>query len=147
MTRWTLLALVVALGTGVAIGLQGPLNSLLSRSVGLLEGAFVVLASGTVVTGILLLLGAGNGSLARIAAAPPVSLLGGVIGILIVIGVVYSIDRLGVAAGVAVALVANLSVAAAVDHFGLFGAERRPVGVWTAVGIALLLAGAVAIRR
>lgn len=147
MDRNIALAVLIALGTGTVIGLQGPLNSLLTRHIGLLESAFVVLLSGAVVTGLALLLGIGNGDLGRIGQAPPVSLAGGVIGVLIVVGVVVSIDRLGVAAGIATALIAQLTVAALVDHFGLFGAARHSVSPWTVLGIALLVAGAVVIRR
>jgi transporter family-2 protein len=131
----------------VCIGLQGPINSLLGRHVGLLESTFIVLVSGSVVTGALLLLGLGGGSLATLGRAPLVSLTGGVIGILIVMGVVVTIRRLGAAAGVAVVLVAQLGVSSAIDHFGLFGLDRRPVSPWTLAGIALLVAGAIVMRR
>ncbi|MDQ3327876.1 MAG: DMT family transporter [Chloroflexota bacterium] len=147
MNRSILLPILVALGTGAAIGLQGPMNSLLTQSIGLLESTFIVLLSGAVVTGLALLAGLGNGDLSRISQAPPISLAGGVVGILIITGVVYTISKLGVAAGVAVALIAQLTFAATIDHFGLFGVEKQPASVWTFAGIALLVAGAVAIRR
>ncbi|MBA2364176.1 MAG: DMT family transporter [Chloroflexia bacterium] len=147
MNRSILLPILVALGTGAAIGLQGPMNSLLTKSIGLLESTFVVLISGAIVTGVALLLGLGNGNLGRISQAPLISLAGGVVGILIITGVVYTISKLGVAAGVAVALIAQLALAATIDHFGLFGVDKHPASPWTFVGIALLVVGAVAIRR
>lgn len=142
-----LTAVLVALGTGVVIALQGPMNSLLTRHIGLLESAFIVLISGAVVVGAALLLGLGSGSLGRLGQAPLVSLLGGVIGIFILIGVVMTIDRLGVTAGLAIILVAQLSVGSVIDHFGLFGVPRNPAGAYTFLGIGLLVAGAVLIRR
>ena len=147
MDRNIALAVLIALGTGAVIGLQGPMNSLLTRHIGLLESAFVVLLSGAVVTGLALLLGLGNGGLGGITQAPPISLAGGVIGVFIVIGVVVAIDRLGVAVGFATVLIAQLTVGALVDHFGLFGTARHALSPWTVLGIALLAAGAVVIRR
>ena len=147
VNRSILLPILAALGTGAAIGLQGPMKSLLTRSIGLLESTFVVLVSGAVVTGLALLLGLGNGDLGKISQAPPISLAGGVVGILIIIGVVFTISKLGVAAGIAVALIAQLTIAATIDHFGFFGLEKHPASPWTFVGIVLLVAGAVAIRR
>lgn len=123
------------------------MNGLLTKSIGLLESTFIVLISGAIVTGVALLLGLGNGDLGKIGHAPPISLAGGVIGILIITGVVFTISKLGVAAGIAVALIAQLSLGAAIDHFGLFGVDKHPASPWTFVGIALLVAGAAAIRR
>ena len=147
MDRGVLVTALLALGTGMCIGLQGPMNGLLTRHVGLLESTFIVLVSGAVVTGGLLLLGVGDGDLGKLPGAPPLSLLGGVVGILIVTGVVVTISRLGVAAGVAIILIAQLSVSAVIDHFGWFGVGRNPVSAWTFAGIALLVLGAAVIRR
>ena len=93
MNRSILLPILVALGTGTAIGLQGPMNSLLTKSIGLLESTFVVLISGAIVTGVALLLGLGNGNLGRISQAPLISLAGGVVGILIITGVMTTGSR------------------------------------------------------
>ncbi len=62
-------------------------------------------------------------------------------------GAVFTISKLGVAAGIAVALIAQLTIGALIDHFGFFGLDKHPASPRTFVGIALLVAGAVAIRR
>ncbi|MDP9349988.1 MAG: DMT family transporter [Chloroflexota bacterium] len=147
MNTAAVLAILIALATGAIIGLQGPLNSQLTRTIGLMESTFLVHLTGALVLGLALSLGLGNGNLSAVGQAPPFSLSGGVLGVLIVAGVVVSISRLGVVAGIAVALIGQLAVAAVIDHFGLFGSDPRPVGVWTLLGIALLITGAVAVRR
>lgn len=147
MERGIILAALIALGTGVGIGLQGPMNSQLARAIGLLESTFIVLLSGAAAVGVALLLGIGNGSFRALGRAPLPSLLGGVVGIFIVIGVVLTIRQLGVVAGIAVILIAQLGVGSTIDHFGLFGLERNPVTPWTFAGISLLVIGAVIIRR
>lgn len=140
------MALVFALVTGTAIGLQAPVNSLLSKNIGLLEGGFFVLLIGTVCTGVPLLLGLGNGDLRRLAQTPAVGFLGGPIGVIIVVGIVLTVSRLGVVAGAAAIIVVQLSVSAAIDHFGFLGVERHPASVWTFAGIGMLVLGAVIIR-
>ncbi len=62
-------------------------------------------------------------------------------------GVVFTISKLGVAAGIAVAVIAQLTIGALIDHFAFFGLDKHPVSPWTFAGIALLVVGAIAIRR
>lgn len=146
MDRATLLGILFALGTGVCIAFQAPVNSLLSREVGLLEGAFFVLTTGAVVTGVALLLGFGSGDLGNLRHAPPVVLLGGPLGVFIVIGIVLALTRLGVVAAAAITLISQFILSALIDHFGLLGVERTTVSLWTVVGIFVLVLGAVLVR-
>ncbi|MDQ3856278.1 MAG: DMT family transporter [Chloroflexota bacterium] len=146
MSNTTLIAVSVGLVAGAAIALQAGINTLLNRHIGLLESTFISFAVGTLASGIAVLL-LGSGSLRKLPEAPLVSLTGGVLGMLVVASVVYTVPRLGVAAAGAVLIVSQFSVAAAMDHFGWFGVERHAMSVWTFVGIALLIAGACVIRR
>lgn len=138
-----LIAMLVALLAGLAMALQGSLNSLLGKAVGLLEATFVVHVTGTltVVVG-LFVLGLGKGSLLKIAGAPWYSLVGGVLGVLIVYGVVFSIPKLGVAVATTAIIVGQVSTALAIDHFGLFGLEKIPFSWAKGAGVLLLAAGA-----
>jgi len=140
------IAILVAAGSGAAVAIQGPINSLLNRNVGLIESTFVNFVVGAFVSGAAVLL-FGTGDLRKLTGAPLYSMIGGILGVLIVTGVVLTIQRLGVAAGAAALIVSQLLVAAAVDHYGLFGAERQPVSVSTFVGIGMLIVGAYLIRR
>lgn len=147
MDRIVFLVLLVALGAGVCVGVQTPINSLLNRNIGLLESTFINFVVGAMFSGIALLLGLGGGSLRKLPEAPIYSLLGGFLGVLIVSGAVITIQRLGVAAGSAVLLVGQLCMAAVVDHFGMFGLQRHSISVWTYLGVGLLAAGAYVIRK
>ncbi len=135
--------MLVALLAGLAMALQGSLDSLLGKAVGLLEATFVVHVTGTltVVVG-LFVLGLGKGSLLKIAGAPWYSLVGGVLGVLIVYGVVFSIPKLGVAVATTAIIVGQVSTALAIDHFGLFGLEKIPFSWVKGAGLLLLAAGA-----
>ena len=146
MDRATLLGIMFALGTGVCIAFQAPINSLLSKEVGLLEGAFFVLTTGAAVTGVALMLGLGTGDLGNLRHASPVVLLGGPLGVCIVIGIVLALTRFGVVAAATITLISQFILSALIDHFGLFGVERAAASLWTILGILMLVTGAVLIR-
>jgi transporter family-2 protein len=84
----------------------------------------------------------GRGSLARLGEAPWFTNLGGVLGVIIVLTVVLSMQRLGVATATTAILVGQLLAAAAIDHFGLFGVKAIPFGTFKLVGLALFGVGA-----
>jgi bacterial/archaeal transporter family-2 protein len=140
---YSLIALLVALLAGLTMALQGSINSLLGKVVGLLEATFVVHLIGTLTVVLcLFLMRWGQGSLSKLTEAPWYSLAGGVLGVIIVYGVVFSIPKLGVAVATTAIIVGQVSTALAIDHFGLFGLERIPFSLVKGAGLLLLAAGA-----
>ncbi len=140
---YDMIAMLVALVAGLTMALQGALNSILGKVVGLLEATFIVHVIGTltVVLG-LFVLGLGKGDLLKLPEAPWYTLAGGILGVAIVYGVVFSIPKLGVAIATTAIIVGQVSTALAIDHFGLFGLEKIPFSWIKGAGILLLAAGA-----
>jgi len=140
---YNLIAMLVAMLAGLTMALQGSLNSLLGKVVGLLEATFIVHIIGTltVVVG-LFALGLGRGNLLRLPEAPWYSLAGGILGVIIVYGVVFSIPKLGMAVATTAIIVGQVSTALVIDHFGLFGLEKIPFSWVKGAGLLLLAAGA-----
>lgn len=136
-----LFGLLVALLAGAAMAIQGSINSLLSKNIGLLETTLLVHAVGLVFLGGLFALQLGNGNLAEIGKAPWYSYLGGVLGVIIVYGVVVAILRAGVANATTAIIVSQLTTALIVDHFGLFGLETIHFNWYKLAGLILLAAG------
>ena len=119
------LVIVVLLGLlgGLAVGLQGPLASLMTQRLGLLESIFIVHIGGALaVTVPLLLRGGGNlGEFRSVPGTPGAGLMG-----LIILGAVsYTIPRSASRDGDAHRR-RQLTLGVALDHFGLLGAEVRP---------------------
>src|SRR5213079_1360732 len=75
---------------------------------------------------------------ARALHQPWWMLLGGVMGLLIVFSVTYAGPRIGVAATVGVLIAGQLVMGAAIDHWGLLGAERIALHWPRLLGILLL---------
>lgn len=140
---YNIAAMLAALLAGLTMALQGSLNSILGKVVGLLEATLIVHVIGTltVIAG-LFVLGLGQGNLAKLPEAPWYSLAGGVLGVLIVYGVVFSIPKLGVAVATTAIIVGQVSTALAIDHFGLFGLDKIPFSWVKGAGVLLLAAGA-----
>ncbi|GAW92230.1 DMT family transporter [Calderihabitans maritimus] len=135
-------ALLAALISGVAMAVQGSLNSALGKIIGLLEATFIVHFIGTAAVAVLLVAQVGNGDLGRITSAPWYTFLGGVISVLIIYGVVASIPKVGVAIATTAIIVGQVLTALLIDHFGIFGLEKIPFTWWKLVGLILLAAGA-----
>jgi transporter family-2 protein len=138
-----ILALVIALVAGVSMAIQGSINTKLGQVIGNWEAIFVVQVVGLATILILLFVfGIGKGNLGRMAQGPWYSPLGGLIGVLIVWGVVFSIPKLGVAVATTSIIVGQTLTALIIDHFGLFGLSPVPFTWLKALGLVLLAAGA-----
>ena len=91
-----ILAVVVGLAGGVAVGLQGPLASLMSQRVGTMGSVFIIHLGGALMAGAVLLV-IGGGNLAAWRSVPWYALGAGVFGLVILSAVSYTIPRIGAA--------------------------------------------------
>ncbi|WP_378957079.1 DMT family transporter [Pelosinus sp. sgz500959] len=137
------LALLLALLSGVLMAVQGSLNTALSKVVGLLETTFVVHLTGTAILLILLfILRMGKGNLYALSEAPWYTYLGGVIGVGIIYLVAASIPEVGVANATTAIIIGQVITAIIIDHLGAFGLDRISYGWNQIVGLVLLVIGA-----
>jgi len=141
-----LIAGLVALLAGVAIGFQNPITSLIGQRVGLLGAAFAVHLAGALVAGALLL-GMPAASTSAWRGILGLMLAAGVLGVVFLSSISYTIPRIGIAATVGLMLTAQLGIAAWLDHHGLLGVAVRPLDLWRLVGLALLVVGAWLVLR
>jgi bacterial/archaeal transporter family-2 protein len=136
-------ATVLAIAAGLAGSVQVAVMSRLGERIGVLEA----LAFASVLTAVLATVGLviARRSLDGFAHAlhqPWWTLLGGVMGMLIVFTVTYAGPRIGVAATVGILIAGQLVMGAAIDKWGLFGSARIDLHWPRLLGIALLAAGA-----
>lgn len=136
-----LFPLLFAASAGILMAVQGTLNSITGKIIGLLEGTFCVHLLGTITAGVLLLF-LGNGSFSKAGVVPWFAWLGGPIGVGIIFGVSISIPKLGVGVATTAIIGAQLLAAYLIDHFGLFGMTQIPFNLVKVAGIILIVAGA-----
>ncbi len=140
--KLALIPLLTGIIAGISMAVQGSLNTLLSKAVGLLEAAFVVHLLGSIILVVLLLLRFGKGDLTQLGDAPWYAYLGALLSVVILYTVMASISKLGVSIATTAIIVGQVSTALLLDHFGLFGLKEVPFTWWKALGVVFLAAGA-----
>ena len=137
------LATVLAVAAGLAGSVQVALMSRLGERIGVVEAlAFSTALTAGVAVVILVLARQSLAGFAHAVHQPWWMLLGGVMGLIIVFTVTYAGPRIGVAATVGILIAGQLAMGAAIDRFGLFGAEQISLGWPRVAGIGLLAVGA-----
>lgn len=142
------LAVLFTLAAGAAGSLQAAVNTRLGERIGVLEAA----AFQTLVALVLFVLAvlAVRGTAASIGSAfrqPPWLWLGGVMGFVIVSAITYAPGKLGTLGFSGVYIALQLTMAAMIDAFGLFGFERLGLSWHRALGLVLLGSGAALVLR
>ena len=133
------LIIIAAIG-GIAITLQGQFMGLMDKTIGTTESVFITYAGGGLIAGIFMLALRG-GNLKAWHSVPWYALIAGVVGLVIVGTIGYTVPRLGLTKAFTIIIAAQLIVAALLDHFGLLGAATRPMDLSRLLGIGILVLG------
>jgi bacterial/archaeal transporter family-2 protein len=123
---------------GMTIAVQGQINGGLGKKVGVIEGAFISFAVGTLAL-LFILLFFGKGNISLIGAVPKWQLLGGLLGAFFVVVQVLVVPKIGVTTTLIAVVVGQIILGAVIDHFGLFGGSRIPIDKQKIFAIVLLL--------
>ena len=134
-----LLIILIGLAGGVAVGLQGPMASMISQRLGIFESVFIVHLGGAVIALIpMLLLGS---RLGEWRSVPWYVLGAGVFGLVVIGSISYMIPRVGVAAAIISVVAGQLLVSTALDHFGWLGATVKPLDATRILGLGVVMVG------
>ncbi|MCW8943638.1 MAG: DMT family transporter [Sedimenticola sp.] len=139
MTNLYLLSLVAVVG-GIAVALQAQLMGLLDRQIGTLESVFITYGSGGLLIGLVMLYMRG-GHLSLWHTVPWYAYLSGVIGLIIVASIGFSVPRLGLVTAFTLMVAAQFIVGALLDHHGFLGAEVRQLNLQKVAGMFFVLIG------
>lgn len=136
----------IMLAAGIGIPVLAALNARLGANIGgpaaaasvLFVVAFAAAATATLVTG--------PAALTRLAGQPPHLFLAGLLVAFYVLSVTWIAPAFGVGNAVFLVLMGQVISAAAIDHFGLFGARVVPMTGLRAAGLASMAAGLALIQ-
>ncbi len=132
----------IMLAAGIGVPILAALNAALGRLIGSPTAAAVILfAIAFVSSALALLILGGSEAFAKIAQAPRHLLLGGVLIAFYVLSITHVAPHFGVGNAVFFVLLGQLISTAAIDHFGLFGAQVTPLTLIRAGGIAIMAIG------
>lgn len=130
-----------ALATGVAIGIQATLTSRAGGIIGNIRTGLLTNFLGGAVAGVVILIlflqqGSGNWKIPTTAIVMVV--VSGMLGILIITGISFSLQRAGVAAGLATIILGQLIVSIIVDSRGIGNVEPIPLTIQRVGGLFVM---------
>ncbi len=129
---------MIMLAAGIGIPLLAALNAALGRVIGAPATASVILFAVAFLSAVLFTALTGMKGLHAVAGAPKHLFLAGVLIAFYVLSITWIAPQFGVGNAVFFVLLGQLISAAAIDHYGLFGAARTPLSAWRAAGIATM---------
>jgi transporter family-2 protein len=141
-------AVLLTAFTGGLVALQAPINSILGRTIGTWQAAFVSFAIGTVALALVAALATGGlGQIGRVRDVSLVYLTGGLLGAVYVTCILVTVRTLGAGGVVAATIAAQLAVSVVVDRFGLLGVDKQPITLGRVAGVVLLGLGTYLVVR
>ena len=132
--------IIIAAVGGIAVTLQAQFMGLMDKNIGTLESMFITYGIGGLIIGLAMLINRG-GNLSAWGNVPWYSLSAGVLGLIIVGTIGYSTPRLGLVVTLTILVASQFIVGALLDHFGIFGADLRPLNLTRLAGIGVMLFG------
>ncbi len=132
-----------ALATGVAIGVQATLTSRVGGIIGNIRTGLLTNFLGGVIAGVVVLIlfwQQGSGAWKIPTTTIVMVAISGTLGILIITGLSFSLQRAGVAAGLATIILGQLIVSVIVDTRGIGNVEPIPLTIQRVVGLFVMAA-------
>ncbi len=132
---------LIMLLAGVGIPVLAALNARLGTGIGSPAAAALILFIVAFAATGLTVLVTGPGALRALPGQPAHLFLAGVLVAFYVLSITYIAPTFGVGNAVFFVLLGQLVSAAVIDHFGLFGAQVKPLDALRAAGIVVMAAG------
>lgn len=131
---------IFAIISGAAMSVQGVMNTRLGEKIGMYESNMYVQGTAFILSLIVMWI-MGSGNLRAIGEINKLYLFGGVLGLVITLTVMNSMNRLSPTVAISTILIAQLITAALIDAFGWMDSEKIAFDWTKYAGIALMLGG------
>lgn len=139
---------MLALLAGAVLPIQAGLNAKLGRTVGSpVHASLISFLVGTVALLVYVLV---SGQTLNVSSLKQVSApvwLGGVLGAFYVTVVILAFPRIGPALTFGLIVAGQMVVSLVLDHHNLLVAQAHPINLWRMLGVVLIVAGVVIIRK
>ncbi len=132
--------IVFSIMAGMAMSVQGVMNTRLGEGIGNMEANAFVQGTAFALALIVLIFWR-QGSFTALGQVNKLYWLGGVLGIVITLTVMLGIKSLGTTLAISIILISQLLIAALIDAFGLMGSEKIAFGWTKYAGLALMTGG------
>ena len=143
-----LASLILAVIGGALLAIQAPTNAILGKASGSpIIAAFISFLIGTLALGAAVGVSSGRLFAPGLKQVPWYAWLGGFYGAFFVAVAAFGAPRVGVGVLLTAAIAGQLAAALVLDHYGLLGLARHPITLSRGLGFALVVMGAVLVRR
>jgi transporter family-2 protein len=145
----TAFSICLAVAAGVSVVVQQALNANLRAALGsAVWSGFVSYFLGLLCMALLAIaLRDPVPTAAVVARIPWWAWSGGVFGAIFIALAILLVPKLGAATFIALLVAGQMLASVALDHFGWLGLDQRPIDLPRAIGVLLLVAGVILIRR
>lgn len=141
MPQTTIYTLVM-LAAGIGVPVLAALNSGLGKAIQSPTGASVLTLCFALILALVTLMVIGEaGKLKEVPLAPKHFLFAGLFMAFYLLSITFIAPKFGVGNAVFFVLIGQMISAAAIDHFGLFGAQISPLSLSRAAGLGLMAVG------
>ena len=141
MNQTFIIILIAAIG-GIAVAIQGQFMGLLDKGLGTKESVLLTYGLGAVVMfGYLLLMPASFNFKGSAGHIPWYAFTAGLLGLVIVSSLSYSIPRLGLATAFTIVIAGQFIITALIEQFGWFGAQNQAISLSRLVGFIAIIGG------
>lgn len=138
--------IVFSIVAGMAMSVQGVMNTRLGEGIGNMEANAFVQGTAFALALIVLIFWR-QGSFTALGQVNKLYWLGGVLGIVITLTVMLGIKSLGTTLAISIILISQLLIAAVIDAFGLMGSEKIAFGWTKYAGLALMVGGMLLFKK
>lgn len=134
--------------TGIGIPIMATWNAGFGQQLGSPSVAtFVLFVVGTILAGCIVAMSGGLPDMARFAGAKPYAWVGAAFIIFYVLSITWAGPKIGIGNAVFFVLLGQLIAAAAIDHYGLWGAVQSAITPKRVLGIAVMALGVYLARK
>jgi len=136
----TFVLIILAIIGGLASAFQGHFMGIMDQKIGSKESVFITYAGGGLLI-TLTMIATRGGHLSVWQNAPWYAFTAGVLGLVIVGAIGYTVPRLGMAKAFTLIVASQLLAAVIFDQFGLLGAAVRTLSLSRLIGLVLTILG------
>ncbi len=147
MNQTFIIILIAAIG-GIAVAIQGQFMGLLDKGLGTKESVLLTYGLGAVVMfSYFLFVPASFNFKLSSAQIPWYAFTAGILGLVIVSSISYSIPRLGLATAFTIVIAAQFIITALIEQFGWFGADGNTMSLSRLGGFIAIIGGVWLVAR
>ena len=140
--------IIIAFMSGAFLPIQAGLNTRLGKTIeSPVHASLISFIVGALAVLVFSLITKQPVSWAGLRSAPGHVWLGGILGAFYVTAIILAFPRIGPAMTFGLVVAGQMIISVLLDHFNILVTQQHPVNVWKLLGIVLIVAGVVIIRK